>query len=245
LNIRTFDVEDQLSKELLESIAIVPNLQEQKEDGEQKNLITDVLPESTVVWLKNPEIIVSRLNELFSLVTQELKSDIQELSKIYTTGKEFFDSLKGKSTVEFGVKPLFRSGKSVEFNTSPQPPFNKNFELLAENLNENTLKGYTTYILADNPTQLERLENILHTINNELVYTSTSGTIHEGFVDHNLRICFYTDHQIFDRYHKYKLKHEFSRRDAITMQEFNQSSTRCYVVHTISEKDGLRRPIPH
>ncbi|HOZ14136.1 MAG TPA: transcription-repair coupling factor [Tenuifilaceae bacterium] len=229
--IRTFDVEDQLSKELLESIAIVPNLQEKIEDDEQKNLITDVLPENTIVWLKNPEIIIGRLNELFSIISQESQNNAQDLSRIYASGKDFMDSLKGKSTVEFGVKPLFRSNQIVEFSTSPQPPFNKNFELLADNLNENTLKGYTTYILADNPTQLERLENILHTINKELVYTSTSGTIHEGFVDHNLRICFYTDHQIFDRYHKYKLKHEFSRRDAITMQELINLQPGDYVVH--------------
>lgn len=229
--IRTFDVEDQLSKELLDSIAIVPNLQQDTGNDEQKFLITNILPEDTLVWLKNPEITIGRLNELFSLITQESARNDEEASLIYATGKDFLDSLKNKTTIEFGVKPLFRSSSYVEFNTSPQPPFNKNFELLAENINENTLKGYTTYILADNSAQLERLENILHSINKDLVYTSTSGTIHEGFVDHNLRICFYTDHQIFDRYHKYKLKHEFSRRDAITMQELINLQPGDYVVH--------------
>jgi transcription-repair coupling factor (superfamily II helicase) len=185
-----------------------------------------------------------RLNELFALVTQESPENVQESQKKYTTGKEFFDSLKGKTTIEFGVKPLFRAGRTIEFSTSPQPSFNKNFELLAENINDSTLKGYTTFILADNPAQLERLDNILHTINKDLVFISTSGTIHEGFVDHNLRICFYTDHQIFDRYHKYKLKHEFSRRDAITMQELINLQPGDYVVH-IDHGIGFWRTCRH
>lgn len=224
--IRTFDVEDQLSKDLLETIIVVPNLQQTTGSNGNKFLLTEILPENTLVLLKNPEITAGKLNELFSIVTQ-----ISEENSQYASGKYFFDSLKGKQTVEFGVKAMPRTSQSVEFNTSPQPVFNKNFELLAENINENTLKGYTTYILADNPTQLERLESILHTINSELLYTSIIGTIHEGFVDHNLRICFYTDHQIFDRYHKYKLKHEFSRRDAITMQELINLQPGDYVVH--------------
>ena len=230
-SIRTFDVEDQLSKELLNSIAIVPNLQQVNESNEQKFLITDILPDDTFVWLKNPEVTIGRLNELFSLIAQDTSQNTAEALRNYATGKDFIDSIKNKTSIEFGVKPLFRSSNYVEFNTSPQPPFNKNFELLAENINENTLKGYITYILADNYTQLERLENILHSINKDLVYTSTAGTIHEGFVDHNLRICFYTDHQIFDRYHKYTLKHEFSRRDAITMQELINLQPGDYVVH--------------
>lgn len=229
--IRTFDVEDQLSKELLESITVIPNLQQNTDNAEEKLLITDSLPENSTIWLKNPEVIVGRLNELFALVTQESPENIQDSQKKYTTGKEFFDSLKGKTAIEFGVKPLFRAGQTIEFSTSPQPSFNKNFELLAENINDSTLKGYTTFILADNTAQLERLDNILHSINKDLVFISTSGTIHEGFVDHNLRICFYTDHQIFDRYHKYKLKHEFSRRDAITMQELINLQPGDYVVH--------------
>lgn len=222
--IRTFDVEDQLSKELLQSISIIPNLQQTKANDENKLLLTEVLPSNTTIWIKNPEVAIARINELHSLVAQESTGS-------YANGKELFDSLKDRSTVEFGVKPLLRTTQTIEFGTTPQPSFNKNFELLAENINENTLKGYVTYILADNPTQLERLENILHSINSSLMFIPTSGTIHEGFIDHNLRICFYTDHQIFDRYHKYKLKHEFSRRDAITMQELINLQPGDYVVH--------------
>lgn len=224
-SIRTFDVEDQLSRDLLQSISIIPNLQEKKQtEGE---ILTNELPEDSIVWVKNPELVLERLNQLADIAQQiDFKTQAG-----YATGKEFFSSLQNHSTFYFGLRPPVSVQQTIEFTTSPQPSFSKNFELLADDIEQKNLNGYRVYLLSENQAQLERLNNILHSVKPDLQFDVVNESISEGFVDHSLRICLYTDRQIFDRYHKYRLKHEFSRRDALTMQELINLQPGDYVVH--------------
>lgn len=224
-SIRTFDVEDQLSRDLLQSISIIPNLQEKKQtEGE---ILTAELPENSIVWVKNPELVLERLNQLDQIAQQvDFKAQAG-----YATGKEFFSSLQNHRTLYFGLKPPVSVQQTIEFTTSPQPSFSKNFELLADDIEQKSLNGYRVCLLSENPAQLERLNNILHSVKPDLHFEVINESISEGFVDHSLRICLYTDHQIFDRYHKFRLKHEFSRRDALTMQELINLQPGDYVVH--------------
>lgn len=223
-SIRTFDIENQLSKDIVESAFIIPNVQALA--TEQMQVMPSQLPQNTVVWIKNMELVLEKVSELQALLTEE-----QITSEKFADGKEIFNSLKPFKTVTFGLRPYGQNFETVDFGTSPQPAFNKNFELLANNISENSLKGYHTYFLAENPSQHERIKNILQNIDPDLNFTPISFSIHEGFVDHNLRICLYTDHQLFDRYDKFKLKHEFSRRDALSMQELINLQVGDYVVH--------------
>lgn len=224
-SLRSFDVEDQLSREMLESISIIPNVQEKTQAEGQ--ILTAAIPSGAMVWIKNPDIVLDRLNQLTSIAEQASRTT----QVGYATGKELFESLKNHFVVYFGLKPYGTTYETVTFDISPQPSFSKNFELLADDVEQRTLKGYQVYILSDNPAQLERLSSILTSIKPELRFSVVMGSVSEGFVDHNLRICLYTDHQIFDRYHKYRLKHEFSRRDALTMQELINLQPGDYVVH--------------
>ncbi len=230
-SIRVFDVEDQLSREQLNDITIIPNMHVGGENL-ARTFLGQALPEKTSIWIKSSEVAIGRMNELHELVSssklENLPGDI-ELN--FATGKELFNYLKDKGSVDFGIKHIFKPDHVFDFDVSPQPLFHKNFELIAQNIEENTLKDYKTYILADNKTQFERLSGIFQSINKQIQFISIPTTIHEGFIDHTLKICLYTDHQLFDRYHKFTLKHEFNRKDAISIQELINLKVGDYVVH--------------
>jgi transcription-repair coupling factor (superfamily II helicase) len=132
---------------------------------------------------------------------------------------------------------------SVKFSTQPQPRFNKNFELLADDMIRNALRDYQTFILSENKVQVERLENIFHQIGRgQAIVKSLSLTLREGFVDHDLKLCLYTDHQIFDRYQRYRINGEIKRDEQMTVAELNQLRPGDYVVHIdhgVGRFDGL------
>ena len=230
-SIRVFDVEDQLSRENLSEITIIPNMHTGVESGDRTPL-TENLPSTTSTWIKNTELAIGRMNELFEQAVGSDYNGLPEDSETnYSNGKDLFNHIKTKGVIEFGLKHFLKPDLSIDFETSPQPLFHKNFELIAQNIEENTLKGYQTYILADSKTQFERLSGIFESISKQIHFTPILNTVHEGFIDNNLKACFYTDHQLFDRYHKFKLKHEFNRKDAITIQELINLQPGDYVVH--------------
>ncbi|MHC1703997.1 MAG: transcription-repair coupling factor [Tenuifilaceae bacterium] len=228
-SIRVFDIEDQLSREHLTEITIIPNMHTGVEN-ELRTLITEALPEKISTWIKNTDVAIGRMNELYDQAVAN-ESDKQLAENVFANGKDLFNHIKKAGAIEFGLKHFFKPDLTIDFKTSPQPLFHKNFELIAQNIEENTLKGYKTYILADNKTQFERLSGIFESISKHIHFTPIEHTIHEGFIDHALRVCFYTDHQLFDRYHKFKLKHEFSRKDALSIQELINLQPGDYVVH--------------
>ena len=229
-SIRTIDVEDQLSREKLDEITLIPNMHTSNE-GMSRSIITELLPNTTSIWTKNCEVSIGKMNELFEIVGGLDSNTEQVSSSSYADGKELFDYLKNTGIIEFGIKHLFRPELTLTFECSPQPPFHKNFELIAQNIEENIAKGYTTYILADSKAQFERLSGIFQSIDKQINFTPISSTIHEGFIDHAQKVCIYTDHQLFDRYHKFTLKHEFNRKDALSIQELVNLKQGDYVVH--------------
>ncbi len=133
--------------------------------------------------------------------------------------------------------------ETIPFSTAPQPAFNKNFEVLADDMIRNALRGYETYILSENKAQIERLENIFHKIGRgQAVVRPISATLHEGFIDHDLKLCLYTDHQLFDRYQRYRINGEIRRDEQMTVAELNQLRPGDYVVHIdhgVGRFDGL------
>lgn len=224
--IRTFDVEDQLSREIMDTIAIIPNVQQ---DAGCKVPLTQLLPDSAVVWYEDVELTIARMNRLNAEWQSVCASG--ECEPPFATADAMLETLTNKVVVELGTRQYFAGAKTVEFSTVPQPTFNKNFELLADDILRRDAEGYTTYIVAENPNQQARLTKILDAIHPEIRFVELAGVISRGFIDHTLRCCFYTDHQLFDRYHRYKLKHEFSRKDAISARELVNLQKGDYVVH--------------
>jgi transcription-repair coupling factor (superfamily II helicase) len=221
-SIRTFDVDDQLSKDQHQSVTIIPNLQVNNDDTATRKLITELLPNNTVIWIRDLEVIVGQMNQAFDAAQNESH---------FESGATFFDQINGFNVIEFGMKQLLSPNRVFEFETSPQPTFQKNFELIAQHIIDYTHKNYQTFILAENPNQHKRLENIFENIDSQVHFSPVTSTLHQGFIDHNLKVCFLTDHQLFDRYQKYKLKNELVKRDSLSMQELLSLKPGDYVVH--------------
>jgi len=232
-SIRSFDVETQLSKGLLEKISILPNVHELtiEDSGEP---ITDYLDSATILWIQDIRYITDKLNDIFDNLSHRAGKAEEVLpmeSAQLTTGHYLLGKLPEFTLVELGSKSFYPGASPFVFNTVPQPAFNKNFNLLAEDLLSYTESGYKNYIISDSEKQIERLTSIFHDINNHIRFIPLQKTLHEGFIDRDLEIKCYTDHQLFERFHKYTLQNYFTNRGTFTLKELKGLQAGDYVVH--------------
>jgi len=231
-SIRTFEVETQLSHDKLEVISIIPNIQKLVSEDSGDSVLK-LLPKGTIIWSDNLSYSIDRINDIYNGAPEKI---ISELSKekilrdhILQNSDEVKLLLDQFKHVEFGQGCTFPD--VLEFNTAPQPVFKKNFELLSQNLHEYKEKGYTLLLLSENPKQIERLKDIFTSLPEKVTFDPVINSIHEGFIDHNLKICLYTDHQIFERYHKYRINKQFVRSEVFTINELRGLQKGDYVVH--------------
>ena len=261
-SIRTFEVENQLSRERKESISIVPEMQ----DVVEKESLFRFLPQETILIYKNimyareaveriyqegfsTQAMTERLEGATEMERREIERQMQRDSQLIT-GIQFASDSERFRQIELGHRPSQPTDATLTFNISVQPLFHKNFDLLIQSLQDYMLKGYRLYMLADSQKQNERLKDIFAEKSNDVVFTPVDHTLHEGFVDNDLRVCFFTDHQIFDRFHKYNLKSDKARsgKVALTLKEIQQFELGDYVVHVdhgIGKFGGLvRMPLP-
>lgn len=265
--IRTFTVEDQLSKDRKTSVEIVPELASQESD---KVPFLEFLPDDALIVMKDSQFvidIVQRIyNEGFSsqamtermegateLEQEQIKRDMSRDS-ILCKPTVFTEGLERFQWVEFSPASSKRGESlageaSIAFHTKPQPLFHKNFDMLKRSFDDFRLQGYTIYILADSPKQQQRLADILESMDGP-AFVPVSRTVHEGFYDTDLRACIFTDHQIFDRFHKYSLKSDKARsgKMALTLKELQEMQPGDYLVHVdfgIGKFGGLIKvPVP-
>lgn len=229
-SIRTFDIEDQISKERLAKISIIPNIQEGIKD-ESRVSFFEFLKEGTIVSSPNFSVISAQINDLYLHTSNKVLQSGQQLDQLAISGDEFLINIQSFTTFEFGYSVNADQNILVEFNTSPQPVFNKNFDLLGTNLKENRKKGYRNILLSSSPKQIERLHAIFDDIGDPQKFDSLPFALQEGFIDHDLKICCYNDHQIFERYHRFKLRSKKPSRQAITLKELSKLHPGDYVVH--------------
>ena len=232
-SIRTFDVDTQLSIDLHDRISILPNVQELKREDVSEPL-TDYLDASCVVWISDIRFTADKLNEIYEEISRRAvrEEDFLPLTESQlTTGHYLIGKLPEFRVVEFGARSFFPGSLPVVFNTLPQPAFNKNFDLLAEDLLVLSKNEYKNYILSDSEKQIERLTAIFHDINRNIRFQPLLKTLHEGFIDRDLQLCCYTDHQIFERYHKYTLQNYFSNRGTFSLKDLKGLQPGDYVVH--------------
>ena len=257
-SIRTFEVENQLSKERTDHVDIVPELTA----VEEKESVLKFMPQDMLLVTKDLQFVretieriyqegfsqqamQERLAEATEMEAREIEQEMQRDSQIIT-GSQFAQD------AEPFRKILLKDEKAsavVRFNIKPQPLFHKNFELLTQTLDDYLLQGFKLYILADSAKQQERLKDIFEEIKQGIEFIPVDKTLHEGFIDTDARLCFFTDHQIFDRFHKYNLKSDKARsgKVALTLKEIQQFEIGDYVVHVdhgIGKFGGLvRMPI--
>ncbi len=236
-SIRTFDLENQLSIHKLDSIAIIPNLNNQQ-NSDKISLINFLNPQTTV-WTYDINFISDKIKEAHIKIkhrhSEKSESEGETIPSLnnFIDKSEIISSFKDLNTVEFGKKSFFKEYKEISFNVSPQPAFNKNFDLLEQDLLNNEEKGYERFILSDNAKQHERLRDIFKDLDSRVSFTPLEKTLHEGFIDHDSNYCFYTDHQIFERYHKFSLRTDKARiaKQAISLKELSRLNPGDYVVH--------------
>ena len=245
-SIRTFEVEDQLSKDSRDRVEIVPELAAVAED---KVPFLSFVPKDVVLVTKDylyvrdavdrayqegfsSQAMAERMEGATEVEQREIEQQMRRESQLIS-GPQFMHDADQFQRIEFGHRPSVASASVIRFNITVQPLFHKNFDLLTDAFEDYLLQGYQIYILADSRKQNERLKEIFEAKDKSIVFTSVDKTLHEGFADNDLRICFFTDHQIFDRFHKYNLKSDKARsgKMALTLKEIQQFEIGDFVVH--------------
>ena len=240
-SIRTFDVATQLSIETQKKITIIPNV-ENKVFQENRESFLDYISEKTVIFIQNTEDFLLQLDkqfgkaeEAFAKLSQEIKRSSPE--QLFLNQAAFIKRALDFSIVELSSKAIFRTNKKFEFHIQPQPSFNKQFDLLLNNLNENHFNGYKNYLFCSNDAQAKRFHDIFETLdeaNSENIrkqYNTIVLPLYQGFIDEENQITCYTDHQIFERYHKFNIKNGYSKKQNITLKELTTLSVGDYVTH--------------
>ena len=253
-SIRSFDVETQLSIEKLKKISIIPNV-ENKLLQENRESFLDYINEKTVLVIQNTELLGQQLDKLFDKANEafeKLSKDIQHAppEDLFLNQKQFLKRALDFSVIELHANAVFKTDKKVEFHIQPQPSFNKQFDLLLNNLSENHFNGYKNYLCCSNENQASRFHDIFEDIdteNSESVrkqYKTMVLPLFEGFIDEENQIACYTDHQIFERYHKFSIKNGYSKKQTITLKELTSLSVGDYVTHIdhgIGKFGGLQK----
>ncbi len=254
-SIRIFDPETQLSERKILQVNIIPNVETQFTSGEKVSLL-NYLPDNTIIWTEDWEFIKEKIEqqqedlELFLAYNTPAGNrqpaanddDLNEKETVsqndFVVGNVLEQELSERHIVEFGNKSYFTKNNEskanrhhLNFSIQPQPAFNRQFKLLIENLNKFESQKYSLFIFAENPKQLERLHSIFSDLNAEINFTPVPTSIHEGFIDSNLKLVCYTDHQIFQRYHKYKVKQAFSKNKALTLKTLRELQPGDFVIH--------------
>ena len=247
-SIRTFDVETQLSNEQIKKIGIIPNV-ENKFLDESRESFLKYIASKTVVFTKNVEVLFSRIDEFFTKAEEAFKSLSTEIKhaepiELFCNSNLLKKQLLDYSVIEFGTDSWLKTEEEILFNTTPQPAFNKQFNLLIDNLNSNHNNGFTNYIACISEQQAKRFHDIFDDVEQDVKYQTITLSLFQGFVDHGNKIVVYTDHQIFERYHKFHLKNGYAKKQAITLKELTNLDIGDYVTHIdhgIDKFGGLKK----
>jgi transcription-repair coupling factor (superfamily II helicase) len=250
-SIRSFNPSSQLSIDQLEHITLIPNVQDRM-IHEKRGSFFRFIPGNPLVWIEETEIALLKIEkefekavEIFQLLSEGVKH--LEPAELFCSRQEFIDGIMPSPLIETGLGSYFKEAKQIAFNTRPQPSFNKNFDLLFHNFSENASKGYINLILAAGTKQIERIQLIFDDLLKnrkiqQVGFEPVNMALHEGFIDDDLKLVCFTDHQIFDRYHKFRLRDGFASRQAITLKEIYDLKPGDFVTHIdhgVGRFDGL------
>ena len=253
-SIRTFDPITQLSVRNIAQVTIIPNINTQF-DQDQKVSLFRVLPENTVLWLRDYQVVLDKLQTCFekaeefaetSLMLLE-EEDLKALFKdrAFIRPNQVIEEIQSFPIISLAkTKHPFPIDKKVVFNASPQPSFNRNFPLLIENLEQNEKAKIENYLFTANSKQVERFYSIFKDLEAKVQFHPIPKAIHEGFIDKDLNIACYTDHQIFDRFHRYKLKKGFTKSQALNLKLLKELKPGDYVTHIdhgVGQFSGLEK----
>ncbi len=253
-SIRTFDIETQLSKEKVTKISIIPNVENKVLQEKRENFL-DYISEKTVIVLQNTDSLGSKLDRLYDKAKEAyskltLTINHSKPEELFVNQETFLKRALDFSVIELDKSPIFKSEKVFQFHTQPQPSFNKQFDLLMNNLNDNYHNGIKNFLFSSNENQAKRFKEIFKDIDEDAAknvkdkYDNIVFPLFSGFIDEELQIACYTDHQIFERYHKFSIKNNASKKQTVTLKELTALSIGDYVTHIdhgIGKFGGLQK----
>ena len=247
-SIRAFDVESQLSTNQIKNITIIPNV-ENKAMQETRESFLKYIASKTVIFCKDLETLSNRIDKNFEkaeITFDKLSGEIKHSTptELFCNAALIRKELLDFDLVELNSQPLLKADHAFKFETTPQPSFNKQFDLLIENLNQNHENGYTNYIFCVSEQQAKRFKDIFDDVDQEVHYKTIVLSIYQGFIDHQSKMVCYTDHQIFERYHKFHLKNGYAKKQSITLKELTNLEIGDYVTHIdhgIGKFGGLQK----
>ena len=249
-SIRTFDVESQLSIKPIKKLHIIPNI-EHKLLNETRQSFLEYITSNTVVFCRNipaflaaTDTLQDKASEAYGVLSPDLNHSRPE--DLFCTSSNFKSQLLNFSVVEFGSSAVLSPSKAHQFevNVAPQPSFNKQFNLIIEDLNTHHKDGYQNYICCSNAQQAQRFYDIFETVEEDVHCQIIVLSLYQGFIDHDKKIVCYTDHQIFERYHKFHLKNGYSKKQSITLKELTKLEIGDYITHIdhgIGKFGGLQK----
>ncbi|KAF0131364.1 MAG: transcription-repair coupling factor (superfamily II helicase) [Bacteroidetes bacterium] len=251
-SIRSFDPVTQLSVQPLQRINLLPNIQDRSIETLRQSFL-EYIPKATIIWIDEAIALEDRIAaewEKAQMIFEKMGDERAAVQPdiLFAKAPELIDELSKLRTIEFGQKSIFNAGFVARFDTQVQTSFNKNFKLLLEDLLQKQSKGYQVYMLSDNAKQMERLFAIFDDLlpsgkNKEKpLFQPVYHSLHAGFTDQELKVAVYTDHQIFERYHKFHLREGFAGKEALSISELYDLKPGDYVSHIdhgIGRFDGL------
>ncbi|WP_209330983.1 transcription-repair coupling factor [Lunatimonas salinarum] len=239
-SIRTFDPESQLSQSTLGEITIVPNVQTLFKEEMRQSLVS-FFPEDTWLWFKDKAHALDQMDRLFQEAEERYQRDkgqsdagksvLMDPEKLFDTGSSFISKVPTFRKVEFGHVSSPQAAEVFQFETKPQPSFNKNFDLLVANLQENERRGFVNIISSDSEKQIDRLKNIFEELDPTLRIQPLMLSLRGGYIDESLQLACYTDHEIFERFHRHKGKRRVSKSKALTLKELRSLQPGDFIVH--------------
>ncbi|MDD4001190.1 MAG: transcription-repair coupling factor [Bacteroidales bacterium] len=238
-SLRTFDVVSQLTIEEKKSLVIVPNIQNETITQEKMVSLVDYFGENTIVWADHLSLCLEKLDKEYEFAERvylELENKNLHLkpNEIYNSAEEFKKSILEHSIVELGSNPMLSKDNLISFNTSPQPSFNKNFNLLVDCLKSQAENSFTNFFCVENPKQKDRIEKIIKEFGKDSAYVNIHylmNSITSGFIDNELKVAVFTDHELFERYHKYKVRDQKQNREALTLKDLMQLKPGDFITH--------------
>ncbi|MBK9482726.1 MAG: transcription-repair coupling factor [Bacteroidetes bacterium] len=254
--IRIFNPETQLSERKLLQVTIIPNI-ETHFDTQEKVTLFEFLPANTIVWMHDAELVVERIGKLLSHLEQKGNIVIHDTNDHevtltvddFSTMIQFVHMIQQRTVVEFGkgfAAEVFSMNlrRNFPFQTKDQPSFNRNFEMLIQDLQDKAAEHFNIFIFSENPKQLERLRTIFQELNANILFTPIPHSISQGFIDKDTKVVCYTDHQIFQRYHKYKMKQAYSQGKALSLRALKDLQAGDFVAHIdhgVGRYSGLQK----
>lgn len=236
-SIRSFNPETQLSQDQRQALSLVPNVQ-RKVTVEERDSFMNFLPQDSCIWIKDWALTAEVIDKTFEKAEESFQDLVKDGPQIVNSPGELFEKADGfkktladRRVVEFGFRLSQKKNIRVEFSSRPQPSFNKNFDLLAKALGRFQSQHITNIIASDVPRQLERLQTIFEELDRTLRFQPLYAGLREGFEDDNMKLVCYTDHQIFERFHRARQRERFSKSKALTLKELKTLKAGDYVVH--------------